>query len=367
MRFVIPREALVKPLQLTSGIAERKQTKPILGNVHLNINQQRLGITATDLEIQIVAFVEGVDGQAGELTLPARKFLDICKALPEGSSIEVNYENERAVIRSGRSRFILGCLPAKEFPKVEEVSQGQRIRLSQSALRKVIDKTHFAMAQQDVRYYLNGIMVEIDQSNLRAVATDGHRLALCDETLDIPEGVNPQQVIIPRKAVHEILKLFESNDALIDLIINSNQIIIENAGLQVTAKLVEGRFPDYQRVLPQHTEKIVVANRLLLSQAINRAAILSNERFRSLRVQVDSGSMRITANNPEQEEAEEEIPITYEGGKLEIGFNASYLLDALGVIEEDDVKLELSDANSCSLLYGFGNEKAKYVIMPMRI
>jgi DNA polymerase-3 subunit beta len=299
--------------------------------------------------------------------LPARKFLDICKALPEGSNIEVNYENERAVIRSGRSRFSLSCLPAKEFPKVEEISSGQRIRLSQRALRKIIDKTHFAMAQQDVRYYLNGLMVEIEQGNLRGVATDGHRLALCDESIDIPEGVNPQQVIIPRKAVLEILRLFEGTDMMVDLVISSNQIVIESSGIQITAKLVEGRFPDYQRVLPQNTEKTVIANRQLLGQAINRAAILSNERFRSLRVQIETGSMRITANNPEQEEAEEEIPITYEGGKLEIGFNASYLLDALGVIEEDDVKLELSDANSCSLIYGMGNEMCKYVIMPMRI
>lgn len=367
MRFVLAREALIKPLQLTSGIAERKQTKPILGSVHIRLERQRMAITATDSEIQIVAFVEGVDGQSGELTLPARKFWDICKALPEGSSIEINHDNERALIRSGRSRFSLACLPASDFPKVEEVTSGQRIRLSQKVLKTIIEKTHFAMAQQDVRYYLNGLMVEIEAESIRSVATDGHRLAICDQTIDVPEGVVTQQVIIPRKAVLEILRLFDGSDTDVDVVIGATQLAIESDGIHFLSKLVEGRFPDYQRVLPQKSEKFVIANRLLLAQAINRAAILSNERFRSLRVQLEDGRMKITANNPEQEEAEEEIPVTYDGGKLEIGFNAGYLLDALSAIDEDDVRIELTDANSCSLLCGLGNCQSKYVVMPMRI
>lgn len=366
MKFKITREALLKPLQVVSGVVEKRQTLPILSNVLVSIDSDRLTMTGTDLEVELTASTGLVDSEGGEITLPARKFMDICKSLPDESELSITIDQDRALIRSGKSRFNLTTLPSHDFPSTEKVTGAREYTIKQSVLKHLIDQTQFCMANQDVRYYLNGLLLELRPNSLRAVATDGHRLALCDmESEIIPGDIN--QIIVPRKGVMELSRLLSDSDDTCSIQLNSNHIRIDLGDIVFLSKLIDGRFPDYERVIPRGGDKIVVANREVLRQGLQRASILSNEKYRGIRLNFSNNLLRATVNNPDQEEAEEEIDINYQGDELEIGFNVSYLVDALNAVNEDDVEMTLIDANSSCLISGVGDDSARYVVMPMRL
>ena len=370
MKFSISRDALIKPLNLVAGVVERRQTLPILSNVLLVLEGTTLSLTGTDLEVELVGRVElesaGVDG---EVTVPARKLVDICKSLPEGSTIEFSLDSGKAMVKAGRSRFTLSTLPAADFPAVEGGAGSVALSLDQSLVKHLIDGTAFAMAQQDVRYYLNGLYLEILGGRLRVVATDGHRLALATA----PQRVDADDigVIIPRKGVLELARLLDGN-APLELMIGSNHIQAANEQFTFTSKLVDGKFPDYERVIPKSADKSVVGDRAELRQAFTRTAILSNEKYRGVRLKLTDNNLEITANNPEQEQAEEVVAVQYAGSDLEIGFNVSYLLDVLGVLDQSQVRLSLSDEASSALLEHAESPAEEeperlYVVMPMRL
>jgi len=367
MKFTISRDALLKPLNLVAGVVERRQTLPILANVLMVLDSDRLALTGTDLEVELVGRVQlAAAGDSGEVTIPARKLVDICKSLPEGSDIQITAQDSKVTVKSGRSRFTLATLPAREFPNVEDSMGTHQFTVKQGQLKRLIDRTGFAMAQQDVRYYLNGMLWEIKDKLLRVVATDGHRLAMCTLPGKI-DASDDTQVILPRKGVLELARLLLQDDADIAIVIGSNHIRATTDDFTFTSKLVDGKFPDYQRVLPRSPDKIVLGSRLELRQAFTRAAILSNEKYRGVRLKVTNNSLDIVANNPEQEEAEEAVPVDYQGDPLEVGFNVSYLLDVLGVLSGEQVKLSLSDPNSSALLEESDVGDSLYVVMPMRL
>ena len=366
MKFTIDRETLLKPLQQVIGVVERRQTLPVLGNLLLTAGDKGIQVTATDLEVEIQAGVESQVDEGGEITVPARKLLDICKALPEGAKVQMSVKDHRVQIRSGKSRFTLSTLPAGDFPVVEQVQGETRFSIPQNRLRELIERTHFSMAQQDVRYYLNGLLLEISSSLLRAVATDGHRLAMCDMQSDV-DLPGRQQVIVPRKGIQELLRLLEDSDTPVDVEVGTNHIRVSRGDLRFTSKLVDGRFPDYERVLPKGGDKRVLADRELLRQALSRTSILSNEKYRGIRLNLDKNIVKIQSHNPEQEEADEEFEVDYQGGGLEIGFNVNYLLDVLGSVRSDQVELTLSDSNSSCLIRQPGSDQYRYVVMPMRL
>lgn len=367
MKFSISRDALLKPLNLVAGVVERRQTLPILSNVLLVLENGQLSLTGTDLEVELVGRVP-VDeaSQDGEVTVPARKLVDICKSLPEGGDIHFSVEEGKATVRSGRSRFTLSTLPARDFPGVEEGTGTQQFTIKQGQLKRLIDRTSFAMAQQDVRYYLNGMLLELRQGQLRVVATDGHRLAMCTLKESV-EGQQDTQVILPRKGVLEMARLLLSENDDIGMTLGSNHLRATTGEFTFTSKLVDGKFPDYERVLPRSAEKVVLASRMELRQAFTRAAILSNEKYRGVRLKLAQDSLEIVANNPEQESAEEQVSVEYRGDGLEIGFNVSYLLDVLGVLSGESIKLSLSDPNSSALVEEAEDGDSLYVIMPMRL
>ena len=370
MKFSIARDALIKPLNLVAGVVERRQTLPILSNVLLALEDKTLSLTGTDLEVELIGRVEleaaGVDG---EVTVPARKLVDICKSLPEGSTIEFSLEGGKATVKAGRSRFTLSTLPAADFPAVESGAGSVALSLDQSLVKQLIDGTAFAMAQQDVRYYLNGLYLEILGGRLRVVATDGHRLALATGPALVE--ATDTGVIIPRKGVLELSRLLDGSVPL-ELAIGTNHIRATNEQFTFTSKLVDGKFPDYERVIPKNADKSVIGERGELKQAFTRTAILSNEKYRGVRLKLSENSLDITANNPEQEQAEEAVGVQYTGTELEIGFNVSYLLDVLSVLEQPQVRLSLSDEASSALLENAeppseGEPERLYVVMPMRL
>ncbi len=365
MKITAAREDILGPLQNVIGVVERRQTMPILANVLLSVRESRLSITGTDLEVELVASHEVAVQQPGDVTVPGRKLLDIFRALPEKASVSLTTEGDRVTLRAGRSRFTLSSLPAPEFPVVEDINAQQHLTVPGSVLRRLIEKTHFSMAQQDVRYYLNGMLLETEGKMLRAVATDGHRLALCEMELEAPAS-SAQQVIVPRKGVLELQRLLGGDDTL-ELVIGPNHIRVTIGEIRVTSKLIDGRFPEYSRVLPSNPSKIVGANRELLRQSFQRTAILSNEKYRGIRLSLRPGMLTIQAHNPEQEEAEDEVEVSYEGEELEIGFNVTYLLDALAALEGDKVEIGLTDSNSSCLVRAPEAANAKYVVMPMRL
>ena len=323
-------------------------------------------MTGTDLEVEMISHVELDEVEGGEATLPARKFLDICRALPEGAEIQVAIDGEKAIVRSGKSRFVLATLPAADFPVIEADKAVLSFTVPQDRLKNAIEKTAFAMAQQDVRYYLNGMLVEIGDGLLRTVATDGHRLALCDTDFQSKIKEN-QSVIVPRKGVMELVRLLGSDDSEAEVKIGNNFIRVSTPEMSFTSKLIDGRFPDYQNVIPVGGDKIVVCDQEVLHQALGRVSILSNEKYRGVRLQFSVGLVKISAHNPEQEEAEEEVVVDYNGDPLEIGFNVNYLQDAVAASDTDQVRLTLTDPNSCCLVHGVGDKRCKYIVMPMRL
>jgi len=365
MKVTAEREKLLGPLQAVIGVVERRQTMPVLANVLLGVRNGQLSITATDLEVELVASTEVAVQEAGDITVPGRKLLDILRALPEKLSVSLAVEGEKVVIKAARSRFSLSTLPASEFPVIDDINAQQTVQVPRKELQRLLEKTHFSMAQQDVRYYLNGMLLEIDGLMLRAVATDGHRLALCETAL-AAKAKSSQQVIVPRKGVLELQRVL-NDEGVADLAIGTNHVRAQIGDVRFTSKLIDGRFPEYSRVIPASPASAIRADRDILRQALQRTAILSNEKYRGIRVTVKKNLVTVQAHNPEQEEAEEEIEVGYEGAELEVGFNVNYLLDALAAIDGQEVELGLTDSNSSCLIRSPGQAAARYVVMPMRL
>lgn len=368
MKFSTDRESLLNALQLVAGVVERRQTLPVLSNVLVVAEEGRLELTGTDLEVEIVARVKGVHvDSAGSSTIPARKWLDICRSLPEGSDISIQQDGEQVEVASGRSRFVLSTLPASEFPNVEGGQNLTGFKVSRGNLKKMIEKVAFSMAHQDVRYYLNGMLIEHTADHLRMVATDGHRLAMVTFANDNESVGESSQSILPRKGVMELARLLDDSETEVEISIGTNHFRLLSEDMEFTSKLVDGKFPDYQKVVPQGGEKLILSNRQNLKAAFSRASILSNEKYRGVRLQLSQDLLRITANNPEQEQAEEEVALDYSGGDLEIGFNVSYLIDAMSALDGEDVRITLNDPNSSALIENPQDETTKYVVMPMRL
>ena len=362
----IARDALLKPLQAVSGIVERRHTLPILANVLIEQREGHLYVTATDLEMQITAHstLEGKDGQA--TTVGARKLQDLLRALPDDATLNIDVTSSKMTVRAGRSRFNLQTLPAADYPRINlGTEQLQTLSLPQRDLRKLFKLAEFAMAQQDIRYYLNGMLLVVDKGTLQAVATDGHRLSWA--SLAVPGDYARQEVILPRKTVLELGKLLSDSEDPVTLDILSNQVRFRFDNVELVSKVVDGKFPDFNRVIPVGHTKMVELDRLVALNALQRAAILSNEKFRGVRVVLATDLMKIVCTNSEQEEAEEELEIDYKGDPLDIGFNITYLLDALQNVTVDKVRFAFGDANSSALVTMPDRDDYKYVVMPMRI
>ena len=366
MKLSVKRENLLKPLQVANSVVERRQSSPVLSNLLLTINGQSLSMTGTDLEVEMITNAQLDSGENGEITLPARKFLDICRTLPEGSVIEMIIDGERATIRSGRSRYTLSILPAAEFPNMDTLETPFEFSVSQKQLKELIEKTQFCMAVQDVRYYLNGLLLELSGGSLTAVATDGHRLAFSRINLETPVS-DDKQVIVPRKGIVELAKLLEDKDDPVTIQLGTNHIRLKLGDVVFTSKLIDGKFPDYNQVIPSNTDKVVESDRNRLLQAFTRASVLSNEKYRGMRLTLEPNLLRATLHNPEQEEAEEELEVNYEGSEFEIGFNVSYFIDALHAIRGNDAQIHFTDSNHSCLIQDKQDDSSRYVIMPMRL
>lgn len=374
MKFSISREALLRPLMLVAGVVERRQTLPVLSNVLLMAGGDGLALTGTDLEVELIghAVLDSLE-VSGSTTVPARKLVDICRSLPEGSMINFSLEDGRAVLRAGRSRFTLSTLPAAEFPNIEQSKSSAELTLPSGVLKRLIDSTSFAMAQQDVRYYLNGMLIELESGSVRVVATDGHRLALAENHSDVAVDA-PQRLILPRKGVLELVRLLDDSETPITLILGPNHLRARTGGYIFTSKLIDGKFPDVNRVIPKGGDKLMTAERGELRQVLARTSILSNEKYRGVRLYLEEGNLRVQANNPEQEEAEENVSVEYASTSLEIGFNVGYLVDVLNAIPTERVVMTLSDSVSSALLEAVSDDEesasafsARYVVMPMRL
>lgn len=365
MQFVVSREHLLKPLQQVCGVLSSRPNIPVLNNVLLQIENDCLTITGTDLEVELSTQATLISGKNGHFTIPAKKFLDICRSLPDEAEISVSFEEDRAIVRSGRSKFNLATLPAEDYPNLADWQSEVDFTIEQATLRRLIEATQFSMANQDARYFLNGMKFETEGNLLRTVATDGHRLAVC--TIALEQELQTHAVILPRKGVLELIRLLETSDQPARMQIGTNNLRIRLGHVVFTSKLIDGRFPDYRRVLPRHADRILEAPWETLKQAFVRAAILSNERFRSVRLQLSHNQLKITANNPEQEEAEEIIDVSYNGEEMEVGFNVVYILDVLNALKCHHVRMRLTDASSSCLIEDCEDNSAEYVIMPMRL
>ncbi len=370
MKFSVQRESLLSPLQHVVGAVERKQTSPVLGNVLIEADDGYLTITASDSEIEMQARVEMHIDQTGATTVPARKLLDICKNLADSARIEFTLTGDKVVFKSGRSRFTLATLPADQFPKTAPLNEPQSVQIKATDLHRCIRNTAFSMAQQDVRFYLNGMLLEIGADRLSCVATDGHRLAYSQCTTEADPEM-PVRAIIPRKSVGELQRLLSSTDTeeKVGLLVSPQHLQVQVGGVRITTKLIDGRFPDYNRVIPIDGNKELVIDCQTLKQSLVRASILSNEKFRGVRFALQSGLLTISSNNPDQEEAIDELEVEYEGESTEIGFNVTYLLDVLSSLEVENARIIVKDGNSSTLITpdSSDNNDSKYVVMPMRL
>ncbi len=366
MNISINKESLLTPLQQVIGAVEKKQTMPILGNVLLKSSGHELRIIGTDRELELNSSIQLNEATEIFTTLPARKLLDICKALPNDAIINLEIEENKTVLKSSKSKFTLSTLPATDFPLLDEIEFIFKFNIQQKQFKKLLDKTSFAMAQQDVRYYLNGVMLEIESNQIKIVATDGHRLALGSVTGEYPVE-STFQVIIPRKAVMELSRLLTISDEEITIAVSKNHIQIKLSDIIFTSKLIDGKFPDYNRVIPLDLNQQLIINKDKLKETLQRISILCNEKYRGIRLTLENNTLNIQANNPHQEEAEEEIIVDFDQTKIDIGFNVIYLIDVLNVIDTENVKIHLKDANSSCVLSNDDNDDFKYVVMPMRL
>jgi DNA polymerase-3 subunit beta len=366
MQFGIQREVLLKPLQQVVGVVERRQTLPVLANLLVQAHDGKVAFTGTDLEVEMVANIAVEGAIDGEVTIPARKLYDIVRALPDGVHIDLKLNGERVALNAGRSRFTLATLPASEFPTIDDIELVERVTLPEAVLKDLMDRTAFAMANQDVRYYLNGMLLDLNEDTLRCVATDGHRLALAETALS--SGVDSRrQIIIPRKGVMELIGLFEAGDGEVELEFGRNHLRVRRGEVTFTSKLIDGRFPDYEAVIPIGADQEVHLERDALRAALQRAAILSNEKYRGVKLEVSPGKLCIIAHNPEQEEAVEDLEAETTVDDLSVGFNVGYLMDALGALGGDKVQVNLRDAQSSCLLQSSGDDRIRHVIMPLRL
>lgn len=366
MKIKANRDDLLSPLLNAGSVVERRQTLPILANMLINVSDGKVSFTATDLEVELTTIAQASADDDIEFTLPARKLIDICKALPDGSDITLEVSGNKATLRSGRGRYTMGILPAQDYPSIEPSAASEEFTLPETVLKRLIEKTSFAMAQQDVRYYLNGLLLEIGGERIRAVATDGHRLALCDGAFENPSDAS-NQVILPRKAVIELGRLLSDSEDEVRLEVSNSHVRIHFGKSLFTTKLIDGRFPDYERVMPDGEIRNLQAQRDLLRQALARTAILSNEKYRGIRFRLNKGLLHLQAHNPEQDEAEEELEVEYQGEELNIGFNVGYLLDVLNVLDTESVNIALIDSNSSTLVTSTDSQDCRYVVMPMRL
>ena len=361
------RDTLLAPLQSVSGIVERRHTLPILSNVLLEKMGDRLTLLATDIEIQITTTTAGAGGDGdGAVTVGARKLQEILRSLSDNSEVSLVLEDKRLQVRSGKSRFSLQTLPANDFPRMT-ISEGdtKQFSISQKDFRQLIAKTQYSMAAQDVRYYLNGLLLLVEGKELRAVATDGHRLAFA--SVEIEADLARQEMILPRKTVLELNRLLVDTDDALNITLASNQVRFAFGSVVLVSKLIDGKFPDFERVVPATLKNHMTVARQTLMQAMSRAAILTNEKFRGVRVVLSENSLKLIAANAEQEEAQEEIEVNYTGDPIDVGFNVGYLLDVLNNVHTDEIQWSFNDANSSALITVPGNARFKYVVMPMRI
>ncbi|MFT4045109.1 MAG: DNA polymerase III subunit beta [Solimonas sp.] len=366
MKLQVGRNELLSALSAVIGVVERRQTLPVLSNFLLELKDDELVVTGTDLEIELEARARVQNLSPGRATVPARKLFDICRGLPEGAEINLDIGGDKALLQSGRSRYSLSCLKADEFPALGRVAEGRTLSVPRQQLKGIIERTQFAMAQQDVRYYLNGTLLEVDAKRVRAVATDGHRLALSE--IELATGISDRiQVIVPRKAVLELQRLLDATEEPAMVKIGATQIEVDLDVVRLTTKLIDGRFPDYERVVPESGDKRLQADREIVKRALARTAILSNEKFRGVRLTIEGSKLSLQTHNPEHEEAEEDLEVSYEGGAIEIGFNVNYLLDALGALNSEQFVMELKNADSSGLIHAADNLASKYVVMPMRL
>ena len=363
----IERDALLKPLHAVTGIVEKRHTLPILSNVLLERKQDRLQLVATDLEIQVSTVCEAGKGAGDQnLTVSARKLQDILRSLPEGAEVVLDAQNSRLQVKAGRSRFNLQTLPAADFPLLGDAGAPlAKVTLPQKALRELLLLVQFSMAQQDIRYYLNGMLLVLEGSHMRVIATDGHRLSYASGA--VTKQDEKREVILPRKAVLELGRLLSEDDQPVDIEVYASQVRFRFGSIELTTKIIDGKFPDYTRVIPTNYQKHITLNRVLLLQALQRAAILSNEKFRGVRWMLAGGSLRISCTNNEQEEAQEELEIEYAGEALDVGFNITYLLDVLNNVGAEKIDCAFGDANSSMLITLPQREDFRYVVMPMRI
>jgi DNA polymerase-3 subunit beta len=362
------RDTLLRPLQIVSGIVERRHTLPILANILIRKDGEKVSFLSTDMEVQITTHAAvGAGSEVIGTTVAARKLLDILRALPETGDVTVTLENKRMTVKSGKSRFALQTLAAEEFPTVVLAEQyNAKVTLPQKTLKHLFNMVHFSMAQQDIRYYLNGLLLVVEGKNVIAVATDGHRLAFCQVETD-QEFPSRQEVIIPRKTILELQRLLEDSDQPVELEIANNQVKLAFADIELVSKLVEGKFPDYTRVIPKGYKNDFTISRDQLLRSLQRAAIMTSDKFKGVRWVIAPGSLKISSTNADQEEAVEELEIDYGGDSVDIGFNVTYLLDVLNNLKGDNVKIAMGDANSSALITIPENDDFKYVVMPMRI
>jgi len=360
-----PRDTVLRPLQVVSGIVERRQTLPILANVLLRREGDRLSFTATDLEIQIQTSAKFEAGkESGATTVSARKLVDILRALPD-VEVQLAYANRKLSIQAGRSKFHLQTLPAEEYPAVAQAPAAVDFTVPASSLKYLLSMVHYAMAAQDIRYYLNGMLLVIEGTRVRGVATDGHRLALCEfERADTAGSID---VIVPRKTVQELGRLLPDGDEPVRIQVASNQVRFAFGSIELVSKLVEGKFPDYAKVVPANNPKTFIIDRNEIMQALTRAAILTTDKFKGVRWVLANGALKVSSTNTDQEEALEEIEIEYEGESLDIGFNVTYLLDVLTNLKAEKIRISLGDALGSALITLPDSERFKYVVMPMRI
>ena len=361
------RNALLAALTAVVGVVERRHTLPILSNFLLEKKGGKLTVLATDLELQVSTQLETTDaGEDFAITIAARKLFDIVRALPDDAKLKLDTKDSQVVVSAGKSRFTLQTLPAADFPRVETgAGLGEVVRLPQKNLKRLLQLVQFAMASQDIRYYLNGMLLVLDGKQLRVVTTDGHRLSYAETQLETE--AEAREVIIPRKTVIELSKLLSDVEDPVELRIGANQVTITLPATELVTKVVDGKFPDYHRVIPASQPRHLKANRQSVIQALQRAAILSNEKFRGVRLVMSENTLGIVCNNNEQEEAADEIEVSYDGDPLDVGFNVTYLLDGLGALSSEEITLSLGDANSSMLLTSEGEPGFKYVVMPMRI
>jgi DNA polymerase-3 subunit beta len=366
MKFSIQQEVLLQPISQVIGVVERRQTLPVLANFLVSAQGKRLSITGTDMEVELIASVDADVQMEGEVTVPARKLVDIVRKLPEGVNITAALDGDKLLISSGRGRYTLATLPATEFPATDQVETLEKVKIQEVALKKLIDKTSFSMANQDVRYYLNGLLFEFHDGTLTTVATDGHRLAVCDLETDL--GVaQDRQMIVPRKGVLELSRMLSDSEDLVELALGKNHVRLVKGSTIFTSKLIDGRFPDYQAVVPKGTDRHIKLQRDSFMLALQRAAILSNEKYKGVRLEASEESVKIVAHNPQHEEAIEEMEAELNFDHIAIGFNVTYLLDALNAIEGNTVVMALKDANSSCLISSEAGGKDKHVVMPLKL